>query len=102
MPYCRPVPTQARQQADSSEGGFAKVAPLPIDHFLFFIFFIFYFCFPLGFPGLGLDMRWSLMVDTTSGLKPVNTGFNLEVMPSLNTCSQGRAIVLKLIYNNFE
>ena len=56
MPYCRPVPTQARQQADSSEGGFAKVAPLPIDHFFFF-FYVF-FCFPLGFPGLGLDMRW--------------------------------------------
>ena len=96
MQYCRPVPTQARQQADSSEGGFAKVAPLPIDHFFFF--FLCFFCFPLGFPVLGLDMRWEF----DGGLKPVNTGFNLEVLPSLNTCSQGRAIVLKLIYNNFE
>ena len=42
------------------------------------------------------------MVDTTSSLKPVNTGFYLEVLPSLNTCSQGRAIVLKLIYNNLN
>ena len=42
------------------------------------------------------------MVDTTSGLIPVNTGFNLEVLPSLNTCNQGRAIVLKLIYNNLN
>ena len=26
------------------------------------------------------------MVDSTSGLIPVNTGFNLEVLPCLNTC----------------
>ena len=64
MSYGRPVPTQARQQADSSEGGFAKIAPLPFCHFFFFFFFLFsfflfdFFCFPLGFPGLGLDMRW--------------------------------------------
>ena len=42
------------------------------------------------------------MVDTTLGLIPVNTGFNLEVLPSLNTCIQGRAIVLRLIYNNLN
>ena len=36
--YDRPVPTQARQQADISEGGFAKVAPLPFYHF--FLFFV--------------------------------------------------------------
>ena len=62
MSYGRPVPTQARQQADSSEGGFAKIAPLPFCHFFLkkfsFFFFILFFCFPLGFPGLGLDMRW--------------------------------------------
>ena len=26
------------------------------------------------------------MVDTTSGLIPINTGFNLEVLLSLNAC----------------
>ena len=62
MSYGRHVPTQARQQADSSEGGFAKIAPLPFCHFFFnfflSFFYILFFCFPLGFPGLGLDMRW--------------------------------------------
>ena len=66
MSYGRPVPTQACQQADSSEGGFAKIAPLPFCHFFFiffifffiFFFFIFIFLFPFGVSGLGLDMRW--------------------------------------------
>ena len=54
----------ARQQADSSEGGFAKLAPFFFFFFFFFfIFFIFYFFFfycSIWAPrvGSGIAMGW--------------------------------------------
>ena len=47
---------QARQQANSSYGGFAKV--VPFSNFFFIIFFSFFiiFHFPLG--SLGLILTW--------------------------------------------
>ena len=54
----------ARQQADSSEGGFAKLAPFSFlfSFFFFsffFIFFIFFYC-SIWAPrvGLGIAMGW--------------------------------------------
>ena len=49
----------ARQQAISSEGGFAKLAP-----FFFSFFFIFFFFWDGGAPRVGLDipMGWRFKV----------------------------------------
>ena len=57
----------ARQQADSSDGGFAKLAPFSFSFIFFFSFFSFYFlmlhmgsqgwfghCYGLGFSGWDL------------------------------------------------
>ena len=50
----------ARQQADSSEGGFAKLAPFSfLFSFHFFnIFFIFYCSIWAPRVGLGIAMGW--------------------------------------------
>ena len=50
----------ARQQADSSEGGFAKLAPFSFFHFIFLnIFFtFFYFSIWAYRVGLGIAMGW--------------------------------------------
>ena len=82
---------QARQQANSSYGGFTKVVPFSIFFFIFFSFF-FYFSFPSGIPWADFDMGRekqdsptslvgepapplpSLHGGTTPGLIPVNTG----------------------------
>ena len=47
----------ARQQADSSEGGFAKLAP-----FSFFIFIFFYFSIWASRVGLGIAMGLGFQV----------------------------------------
>lgn len=70
---------QARQQADSSYGGFAKVAPF--SHF-FLKFFLYLFFFYLSFLwGSLFFLAWVGVIgcspldgDTTPGLTPVNTG----------------------------
>ena len=46
----------ARQQADSSQGGFAKLAPF--FFFLLFSFFIFLFISPYGPPDLFWPLLW--------------------------------------------
>ena len=79
---------QARQQANSSYGGFAKV--VPFSHLFILIFF--HFSFPSGIPWADFDMEReeqdsptlsveepasptpSLHGGTTPGLIPVNTG----------------------------
>ena len=55
----------ARQQADSSEGGFAKLAPFSFFFFIFFFSFFFYFFFLFFYcsiwaprVGLGIAMGW--------------------------------------------
>ena len=53
----------ARQQADSSEGGFAKLAPFSFlfSFFSFHFFYIFYFFYcSIWAPrvGLGIAMGW--------------------------------------------
>ena len=49
----------ARQQADSSEGGFAKLAPFSfLFSFFSFIFFIFYCSIWAPRFGLGIAMGW--------------------------------------------
>ena len=65
----------ARQQADSSEGGFAKLAPF--SFFLFFFFLIsFLFCFisPYGLPGLVWALLWVgvFRLGSSSGVKPAS------------------------------
>ena len=62
----------ARQQADSSEGGFAKLAPFS---FLFsFFFFFFFFIAPYGLPGLVWALLWVgvLSLGSSSGVKPAS------------------------------
>ena len=53
----------ARQQADSSEGGFAKLAPFSF-FFSFFYFILFFFYFSIWAPrvGLGIAMGWGFQV----------------------------------------
>ena len=69
---------QARQQADSSYGGFAKVAPF--SHFfkknsLFCFFYLSFMWGSLFFLAwLGVIGCSPLDGDTTPGLTPVNTG----------------------------
>ena len=48
----------ARQQADSSEGGFAKLAPF--SHFFSFFLFFFIFFFSIWAPGVGLVIAMGL------------------------------------------
>ena len=47
----------ARQQADSSEGGFAKLAPFS---FFIFIFFNIFFYFSIWAPRVGLGIAMGL------------------------------------------
>ena len=65
----------ARQQADSSVGGFAKLAPFSfLFSFFLFIFFIFFnfFIAPYGLPGLVWALLWVgvLSLGSSSGVKP--------------------------------
>ena len=66
----------ACQQADSSEGGFAKLAPFSfLFSFLSFIFFYIFFIFfiaPYGLPGLVWALLWVgvLSLGSSSGVKP--------------------------------
>ena len=56
---------QARQQADSSEGGFAKLAPFSFFLFIFFkyfFYFFFYFSIRAHRVGLGIAMGWGFQV----------------------------------------
>ena len=65
----------ARQQADSSEGGFAKLAPFPfLLSFFLFIFLIFFFIAPYGLPGLVWALLWVgvLSLGSSSGVKPAS------------------------------
>ena len=69
----------ARQQADSSEGGFAKLAPFSFlfsffsFHF-FNIFFYFFFNAPYGLPGLVWALLWVgfFRLGSSSGVKPAS------------------------------
>ena len=47
---------QVRQQADASEGGFAKIAAF--SHICLFHFFLFFFIFRLGSSGLSISFAW--------------------------------------------
>ena len=47
----------ARQQADSSEGGFAKLAPFS---FFYFHFFKYFFYFSIWAPRVGLGIAMGL------------------------------------------
>ena len=73
---------QARQQADFSEGGFAKLAPFFLFFFFFFFFFAFfkYFIFvsffgymsPYWFPGLvrhPYGVGGGVLLGSSSGVK---------------------------------
>ena len=65
----------ARQQADSSEGGFAKLAPFSFFLFIFLnIFFTFFFISPYGLPGLVWALLWVgvFRLGSTSGVKPAS------------------------------
>ena len=68
----------ARQQADSSEGGFAKLAPFSFlfSFFSFHFFFIFFnfFIAPYGLPGLVWALLWVgvLSLGSSSGVKPAS------------------------------
>ena len=65
----------ARQQADSSEGGFAKLAPFSfLFSFFFFYFFFLFFIAPYGLPGLVWALLWVgvLSLGSSSGVKPAS------------------------------
>ena len=66
----------ARQQADSSDGGFAKLALLSFS-FIFFSFHFFSFYFfnaPYGLPGLVWVLLWVgvFRLGSSSGVKPAS------------------------------
>ena len=66
----------ARQQVDSSDGGFAKLAPFSFS-FIFFLFIFFLFIFfnaPYGLPGLVLALLWVgvFRLGSSSGVKPAS------------------------------
>ena len=65
----------ARQQADSSDGGFAKLAPFSFSFIFFFSFFSFYFFnAPYGLPGLVWALLWVgvFRLGSSSGVKPAS------------------------------
>ena len=65
----------ARQQADSSDGGFAKLAPFSFSFIFFFPFFSFYFSnAPYGLPGLVWVLPWVgvFRLGSSSGVKPAS------------------------------
>ena len=50
----------ARQQADSSDGGFAKLAPFSFFIFIFFKYFFLFFYFSIWAPRVGLGIAMGL------------------------------------------
>ena len=64
----------ARQQADFSEGGFAKLAPFSFFVFIFFFYFFLFFIAPYGLPGLVWALLWVgvLSLGSSSGVKPAS------------------------------
>ena len=65
----------ARQQADSSEGGFANLAPFSFFSFHFFnIFFFGFFNAPYGLPGFVWALLWVGVfgLGSSSGVKPAS------------------------------
>ena len=58
----------ARQQADSSDGGFAKLVPFS------FIFSFYFFNAPYGLPGLVWALLWVgvFRLGSSSGVKPAS------------------------------
>ena len=64
---------QARQQADFSEGGFAKLVPF----FFFLLFFLIFFLFLFLFPGLvphPYGVVGGLTMGSSSGVRPALPG----------------------------
>ena len=64
----------ARQQADSSEGGFAKLAPFSFFIFIFFNIYFYFFISLNGLPGLvwALLWVWVFRLGSSSGVKPAS------------------------------
>ena len=64
----------ARQQADSSEGGFAKLAPFSFFLFIFLIFVFIFFNAPYGLPGFVWALLWVGVfgLGSSSGVKPAS------------------------------
>ena len=65
----------ARQQADSSDGGFAKLAPFSFSFIFFlFIFSFYFFNAPYGLPGLVWALLWVgvFRLGSSSGVKPAS------------------------------
>ena len=64
----------ARQQADSSEGGFAKLASFSFFLFIFLIFFLIFFNAPYGLPGFVWALLWVgvLGLGSSSGVQPAS------------------------------
>ena len=64
----------ARQQVDSSEGGFAKLAPFSFFLFIFLIFFFIFFNAPYGLPGFVWALLWVGVfgLGSSSGVKPAS------------------------------
>ena len=64
----------ARQQADSSEGGFAKLAPFSFFLFIFLIFFFIFFNAPYGLSGFVWALLWVGVfgLGSSSGVKPAS------------------------------
>ena len=64
----------ARQQADSSEGGFAKLAPLSFFLFIFLNIFFTFLISPYGLPGLVWALLWVgvFRLGSSSGVKPAS------------------------------
>ena len=64
----------ARQQADSSEGGFAKLASFSFFLFIFLIFVFIFFNAPYGLPGFVWALRWVGVfgLGSSSGVKPAS------------------------------
>ena len=66
----------ARQQADFSEGGFAKLAPFSFlfSFFSFIFFLLLLFIAPYGLPGLVWALLWVgvLSLGSSSGVKPAS------------------------------
>ena len=64
----------ARQQADSSDGGFAKLAPFSFSFIFFFLFSFSFFNAPYGLPGLVWALLWVgvFRLGSSSGVKPAS------------------------------
>ena len=64
----------ARQQADSSEGRFTKLAPFSFFLFIFLNIFFTFFISPYGLPGLVWALLWVgvFRLGSSSGVKPAS------------------------------